>query len=105
MKGSEGLIMARAALCSRDAQVFLALGLLFGTFQGLLLLRVASFSPFADVEELKPQRLHPYCADARDEAFSRVSQGACWQDGHRWCSRSIKKRLEACHVSTDLVIP
>jgi len=37
--------------------------------------------PFADVEELKPHRLHPHCADAVDE------------DGHRWCSRSFKKRL------------
>ena len=43
--------MARAALCS------------------LLLLRVSGFKPFADVEELKPSRLHPYCADARDEAL------------------------------------
>eukprot|EP00913_Durusdinium_trenchii_P035891 g33583.t2 len=33
----------------------------------LLLQTSASFVPFADVEELKPHRLHPHCADAVDE--------------------------------------
>ena len=50
----------------------------------LLLLACASanFEPFADVEELKPHRLHEHCEEEADE------------DGHRWCSRSFKKRLE-----------
>lgn len=42
----------------------------------------ANFVPFADVEEVKPHRLHEHCEEAADE------------EGHRWCSRSFKKRLE-----------
>eukprot|EP00933_Yihiella_yeosuensis_P027839 TRINITY_DN2167_c0_g1_i1.p1 TRINITY_DN2167_c0_g1~~TRINITY_DN2167_c0_g1_i1.p1 ORF type:complete len:1398 (+),score=305.30 TRINITY_DN2167_c0_g1_i1:119-4312(+) len=50
----------------------------------LLLLTSASgnFVPFADVEELKPAKVDPYCSKQVDK------------DGHRWCERSIVKRLE-----------
>mmetsp|Transcript_22742 Transcript_22742/g.36574 ORF Transcript_22742/g.36574 Transcript_22742/m.36574 type:complete len:1388 (+) Transcript_22742:127-4290(+) len=61
----------------------------------------ASFLPFADVEELKPARLEPFCEPA---------QG---QDGYRWCSRSIRKTLEdggdvvmdwKLHVNPDSIL-
>eukprot|EP00930_Biecheleria_cincta_P079853 TRINITY_DN6783_c0_g1_i2.p1 TRINITY_DN6783_c0_g1~~TRINITY_DN6783_c0_g1_i2.p1 ORF type:complete len:1436 (-),score=304.52 TRINITY_DN6783_c0_g1_i2:234-4541(-) len=42
----------------------------------------ADFMPFADVEELKPMSLHPHCEQNADK------------DGHRWCRRSITKKLE-----------
>lgn len=61
----------------------------------------ASFIPFADVEELKPARLEPYCEKEVDE------------DGHRWCARSIIKTLEddgevhmswKMHVNPDKIL-
>eukprot|EP00931_Biecheleriopsis_adriatica_P083803 TRINITY_DN574_c0_g1_i3.p1 TRINITY_DN574_c0_g1~~TRINITY_DN574_c0_g1_i3.p1 ORF type:complete len:1442 (-),score=325.96 TRINITY_DN574_c0_g1_i3:202-4527(-) len=42
----------------------------------------AGFTPFADIEELKPARLEPYCDKAVEV------------DGHRWCMRTIRKTLD-----------
>lgn len=53
---------------------------------GAHLARAGAFSPFAGVEELKPQRLQDFCdePDGADED----------RPGLRWCQHSVRKRLE-----------
>ena len=97
-----------ARLCRLSSNNLRTALFVFVRFIHLTQTLVPLFILFISSQELKPHRLHPHCADAVDEdsfgyvvGISRKPENKStsqprmcrFEDGHRWCSRSFKKRL------------